>query len=216
MYRPPAYVIDDIPVLHGVMRQRAFGTIAAVVDGQLQFAYAPMVVNAAPGSRGTVRFHLARQNPLAELDGIELRVSFVCADAYVSPDWYETKGFVPTWNYIAVEGTGRAQLIDSAELRRLLADLSAMHEEKLRPKRPWTPDKLSEERLGALLNAIRGFAVTFETLEGKFKLSQDKSPANIAGVIAGLESRGDAASLAVARAVKEHWTATTRASRSSA
>lgn len=202
MYRLAAYVIDDVGILHEVMRQRAFGTIAAVVDGRLQLAYAPMVVDAAPGASGTVRFHLSRQNPLAEMDGVELRVSFVCADAYVSPDWYETQGSVPTWNYIAVEGTGRARRLDVDELRQSLADLSAMHEDRLRPKRPWTLEKISEQRLAALLNAIHGFAVTFETLEGKFKLSQDKSPANIAGVIAGLESRCDPASLAVARAMR--------------
>ncbi|HTT84896.1 MAG TPA: FMN-binding negative transcriptional regulator [Rhizomicrobium sp.] len=216
MYRPRAYAIDDVSVLHEVMRERGFATIAAVVAGQLQFAYAPMVVDAAPAPRGGLRFHLARQNPLAELNDIEVRLSFLCTDAYVSPDWYETRSSVPTWNYIAVEGTGRARLLDSAELRELLADLSALHEEKLRPKTPWTLDKLSEGRLAMLLNGIRGFAVTLETLEGKFKLTQGKSPADIAGVIAGLEARGDAASLAVARAMKENWIAVVPASTGSA
>ena len=54
-----------------------------------------------------------------------------------------------------------------------------------------------------LLNAIRGFSVTLESLEGKFKLSQDKKPADVAGVIAGLKARGDPASLAVAQAMKQ-------------
>ena len=53
-----------------------------------------------------------------------------------------------------------------------------------------------------LLNGIRGFAVTLDTIAGKFKLSQDKSAANVAAVIAGLVASGDAASLAVASAMK--------------
>ena len=41
-----------------------------------------------------------------------------------------------------------------------------------------------------------------DRLEGKFKLSQDKKPADIAGVIAALDERGDAASLAVAHGMR--------------
>ncbi len=53
------------------------------------------------------------------------------------------------------------------------------------------------------MNVIQGFALSFERLEGKFKLSQDKPAENMEGVIAGLEGRGDAASLAVAQAMRD-------------
>jgi transcriptional regulator len=201
MYRPAAYAVDDPSLLHGVMRERSFGTLAAMLHGELHFAYAPMVLDAEPSPFGSMRFHLARANPMAELDGVEVHFSFVAADAYVSPDWYKNKGFVPTWNYIAVEGTGRARPLDESELRTLLVDLSAAAETKLLPKQPWTIDKIAEERVARLLNGIRGFSVTLERLEGKFKLSQDKKPADVAAVIAALVGRGDVASLAVARAM---------------
>jgi transcriptional regulator len=202
MYRPAAYAIDDAEVLQAVMRERSFATIAAVLEGRLQFAYAPVVIDREPRPLGQVRFHLARGNPLAQLDHDELWLSFLGPDAYVSPDWYVTRGLVPTWNYIAVEVAGRARVLEAGELRELLVDLSARHEEKLRPKRPWTLEKIPEERVAALVGAIRGFAVPLETLTGKFKLSQDKTPENVAGVIAGLESCNDATSLAVARAIR--------------
>ena len=206
MYRPPATVIDNVPVLHDVIRRRGFATIAASVEGRASLAYAPVLLDAEPGPLGQLRFHLSRGNPLADLANREVRLSFLGPDAYVSPDWYETKGAVPTWNYIAVEGAGRMRLLDDSGLCRLVADLSAVHEERLRPKPPWTLDKIPEDRLAALLNGIRGFAVTFEVLEGKFKLGQEKGATNMAGVMAGLEARGDAASLAVARAMRERWT----------
>ena len=146
MYRPAAYAIHDPALLHGVMRERGFGTLAAALRGEVHFAYAPVVADAEPPPFGTVRFHLARANPMAEIGGEPVHLSFVAADAYVSPDWYENKGFVPTWNYIAVETRGRPRQLENHQLRQLLVDLSGNAEEKLRPKEPWTIDKIPEER----------------------------------------------------------------------
>jgi transcriptional regulator len=201
MYRPGPYVQDDAKVLHDIIRERSFCLVAAVVDGEAQFAYAPVVVD-DDGSRGRVRFHLARANPLAKLDGARVRLSCLGPDAYVSPDWYKTEGMVPTWNYVAVEGAGIAQQLDKTGLRQLLVDLSAVHEERLRPKKPWTIDKVPKAKMDALLNAIVGFSVSFETLEGKFKLSQDKKPEDFDSVVAALEARDDAGARAVVDAMR--------------
>lgn len=204
MYRPAAFAVDDHDVLHATMRDSSFATIAGVVRDRLRFAYAPVIVDREPKPLGCLRFHLARGNPLAEIDGAEVHLSFLGPSAYVSPDWYKTRGSVPTWNYIAVEAVGRTCLLDEGELHRLVVDLSAIHEERLRPKPPWTADMIPKERLTALVAGIRGFAVALETLEGQFKLSQDKSSENVAGVIAGLQSCGDPASVAVARAMRRY------------
>jgi transcriptional regulator len=204
MYRPTAYVIDHVAVLHAVMREHSFATVAALVQGKPQFAYAPVVVDSRPAPRGGVRFHLARGNPLAELDGREMWFSFLGPNAYVSPDWYKSRGFVPTWNYIAIEASGKARALGEAELRQLLIDLSAQQEERLRAKVPWTIDRIPRERVAMLLNGICGFSVALDMLEGKFKLSQDKKPEDVASVIAGLESFGDPASHALAKAMRAH------------
>jgi transcriptional regulator len=198
MYRPRAFAIDDAAVIREVLRRRAFVTLAAVHDGEVAFAYAPVVVD-----EDGVRFHLASGNPLAALkDGARVSLSCIAGDAYVSPDWYETTGRVPTWNYIAVEGRGIVRRLDAGDLRRLLIELSASEEHKLLPKRPWTIDKVPEEKMGALMNAITGFSLRFEMLEGKFKLSQNVTPQDAEGVIHGLTRRGDAASLAIAQAMR--------------
>ena len=203
MYRPHAFAVDDVSVLHAVMRARVFATIAAAVDGAVVFAYAPVLLDAANGALGAIRYHLAVGNPLARLeDGAHVQVSILASDAYVSPDWYETIVTVPTWNYIAVEGEGKVRRSTREELRQLVIDLSAQEEGKLLPKPPWKLDKVPEVRVEALLNGIVGFSMPFTSLEGKFKLSQDKPPQDFAGVIAGLEARGDAASAAVAKAMR--------------
>ena len=200
MYRPRAFAVDDRPALHEVIRNRVFATFALVHEGRVQFAYAPVVVDA---DANEIRFHLAKANPVAALaDGARVAVSFAGPDAYVSPDWYETGGLVPTWNYIAVEGEGIARTLTRDELLALLGDLSAQEEKTLFPKTPWTLEKLGATRIDALLHAIEGFALGFERLEGKFKLSQDKKPADFERVIAALEASGDAASRAVASAMR--------------
>jgi transcriptional regulator len=203
MYSPSAFVVDDLAVLHDVIRRRAFVTIAAAIDGAVHFAYAPVVLDPHNGPRGAIRFHLAIGNPLAKLaDGARIAMSVIAADAYISPDWYRKTHTVPTWNYIAVEGEGALQRTSRTELRQLVIDLSAQEEAKLSPKAPWLIGKLPGARVEGLLNGIAGFALPFERLRGKFKLSQDKTAEDVAGVIAALETRADAASVAVAKAMR--------------
>ena len=199
MYRPNAFAVDDPALLRDTIRRRVFATFAAIHEGRVQLAYAPVVVD-----ESGVRFHLALPNPLARLeDGARVTFSCVASDAYVSPDWYRTVVTVPTWNYIAVEGEGPVRRLAREELRALVTALSAQEEEHLLPKPPWRMDKVPEPRIEAMLGAISGFELSFVRLDGKFKLSQDKPDDDMQGVLAGLEARGDAASLAVARAMRE-------------
>ena len=199
MYRPAAFAVDGRRALDAFIRAQPFATIALVRDGAVDLAYAPVVIDG-----DVVRFHLAAANPVAQAgDGARLKLSFLGAHAYISPDWYETPGMVPTWNYSAVEGEGVARRLDSDALTTLLVDLSAVEEDKLAPKRPWTLDKVPAERMDKLRKAIVGFSLRFETLEGKFKLSQNVKPQDFEGAVRGLEARGDAASAAVAARMQE-------------
>lgn len=201
MYRPAAFAVDDVALLRAFIRERAFATVALSAEGRIRFAYAPVVLDG--DGLGRLRFHLARNNPVSRAaDGAELMFSFLGGDAYISPDWYTTLGRVPTWNYIAVEASGTARRLLRDELLKLLADLSADQENRLRPKVPWEMGKVDEQKLEGLLNAIDGFEVVLNSLEGKFKLSQNAGPTDIEGAIAGLEVRGDAQSLAIAHAMK--------------
>ena len=83
MYRPHAFALDDAGVLREVLRRRIFVTLATARDGEILFAYAPVVVE-----EGGLRFHLAIRNPMAAMeDGTRVSLSCLAADAYVSPDW---------------------------------------------------------------------------------------------------------------------------------
>jgi transcriptional regulator len=204
MYRPSAFAVDDIAIVHDVIRQRVFGTIASVVNGEVALVYAPVVLDASGATFGGIRFHLAVGNPLTKLkDGARVVISMMTSDAYISPDWYAEPMTVPTWNYVAVEGEGAIRRLSREALRQQIVDMSAQEEAKLLPKPPWVVEKVESQRLEALLNGIVGFELRFEQLVGKFKLSQNKTKEDFEGAIAGLEKRGDPASMAIARAMRK-------------
>lgn len=202
MYRPKAFAVDELEALHAAMRARVLATLAVIHDGQVRFAYAPLVVD-AHGPLGRLRFHLARNNPVVDiLDGARATVSLLGPDGYVSPDWYAAEGFVPTWNYVAIEGEGVARRLIGAEREQALTDLSAQEEAKLAPKPPWTLDKLSAAKRAQLLEAIVAFALPLSRLEGTFKLSQDKSPADRDGVLSAMDAREAAGARGLARMMR--------------
>ena len=110
----------------------------------------------------------------------------LAADAYISPDWYESADQVPTWNYVSIEAEGSVIALDDAGLVALLDDLSAQEEARLAPKPAWTRGKMSPGRFEAMTRAIIGARLTIERLEGTTKLSQNKSETDRAAVAAAL------------------------------
>jgi transcriptional regulator len=203
MYNPPHFAISDMGWAHDFIRRNAFATLAAMIEGAVHFAYAPLVLDQEPAPLGTVYFHLARSNPIAGIEnGSAVKIGIMGPHAYVSPDWYETPEQVPTWNYMAVEGSGRVQRLDEAQSIAHLTRLAAEQEAFLAPKPAWSPARLPERRVKQLLLGIVPFRVPLDTLEGKAKLSQNRSQADIAGVIAALTRRGDDAGTAIASAMQ--------------
>ena len=200
MYVPPLYRNDDLDEVVGFLRDRGFGMVVACGADEPVGAQVPYVVDRVVGQPLRLRFHVARANGLwRQVDqGRRLLVGVAGPDAYVSPDWYVGPDQVPTWNYVAVHCVGSAKIIPYQEVSALLSDLSAEQERRLLPKRPWTLDKLSAPALERMLKAIVGIEMAVERIDAQWKLSQNKKNGDHAGVVAGLEARADAGSLAVA------------------
>ena len=204
MYNPPHFAVSDFARVQDFIRQNAFATLAAVIDGAIHFGYVPVILDPQKAKLGGVHFHFARANPLAAAeDGTLFKMSLMGSHAYVSPDWYETRDQVPTWNYSAVEGSGRVKRLNGPETVAYLERLAAEQEATLRPKPPWSPVKINPEAMKKLLLGIVAFELSFESLEGKTKLSQNKSQADIKGVIDALSRRGSEAARSVAAAMQQ-------------
>ncbi len=187
MHPQPAFRETDEAALLAHLGRHAFVTLSAAPQGRLRVAHAPVIVRRL-ASGLALDFHLSRGNALAAAiaDGFRAVAVSLAADAYVSPDWYESADQVPTWNYVSVEAEGAVAALDEAGLVALLDDLSAQEEGRLAPKPPWTRGKMSPGRFEAMTRAIIGARMTVERLEGTTKLSQNKDAADRAGVIGAL------------------------------
>lgn len=137
--------------------------------------------------------HVARANPQWQQLGVSAHVLAIFAGphGYVSPTWYADPG-VPTWNYAVVHAHGVARVIDDPEHLRGHVEALAAKFERGRAA-PWVPD-YDPRRLAGIV----GIEVRVDTLEGKFKLSQNRSAADRAGVVAQLAASGHDNDLALA------------------
>jgi transcriptional regulator len=81
---------------------------------------------------------------------------------------------VPTWNYIAVHAYGTLQLVeDEAGKDALLRALMRAQEPAFAEKWVTMPSEYRQ----SMLAGIMGFRIHISRIEGKFKLSQNRAPA---------------------------------------
>jgi transcriptional regulator len=177
IYRPAHFAEDEPARLHALMRAHDFATLISVADGETWVSHVPLDLICTPGAPDRLRGHLARGNPHADLvsKGHTLAV-FHGPHAYVSPAWYGEHPSVPTWNYAVVHASGPVRLvIDAVELDALVDALVDRHERARAT--PWAPDLPADYRQ-KMRRGIVGFELTITRLEGKFKLSQNRTPAD--------------------------------------
>ncbi|POA34979.1 MULTISPECIES: FMN-binding negative transcriptional regulator [unclassified Pseudomonas] len=193
MYTPSAFAIEDLPALHQQILDTRLAILVTHGEQGLQASHVPLLLSPEQGPNGTLYGHLARANPQwQELEaGAEALVIFAGADAYVSPSFYPSKAdhgkVVPTWNYVAVHAYGNAEVFsDAPRLRNLVSALTDRHEHDR--TQPWKVDDAPAHYIDGMLKAIVGFALPIQRLEGKRKLSQNRSTADIAGVREGLSA----------------------------
>lgn len=186
MHPDPAFRIDAA-ACRALVRRVAFAHIFICSGERPAVVHAPCVLD----GDDRLTFHVSRRNhALALLDGAVAIASFVATDGYVSPDWYDGAGQVPTWNYLSAEAEGTVSAMTRAELVAQVEALSAEHERRLLPKPMWTRDKMPPGRFDAMVGAIEGFAINVATWRGTAKLSQNKPVRDVAGVIDGLRGAG--------------------------
>ncbi len=171
----------------------SFGTLVTV-EGALPFASHLPFLHDREGR--TLHAHVARGNPQWQhiAANADVLVMFQGPHGYVSPTWYAAPG-VPTWNYTAVHVYGRARVLDDAAA-------TGRHVEKLAARfergsaAPWVPDYDTRRLAG-----IVGVEIAIGEIQGKFKLSQNRSAEDRTRVVARLEAGGTDESTALAKLV---------------
>ncbi|HKU34520.1 MAG TPA: FMN-binding negative transcriptional regulator [Paenarthrobacter sp.] len=197
MYTPAHFAASASAVEELLRNSGAANLVTFSPDGLLA-TLLPFVFEPAIGGHGSLQSHMARNNTQwsSPVNGEALMI-VQGADAYISPSWYASKAehgrVVPTWNYSTAHVYGELVIHDDAEwLGRHVRQLSNQHEAAM--PRPWTVDEAPEGFIAGQLKAIVGVELVITRVEAKTKLSQNRTPADVDGVVAGLRSVGDAAS----------------------
>ncbi len=200
MYVPAAFDASASGRCHALIEAYPFGTLVTVDEAGVPFAtHLPFLLDPAASPRGTLLGHVARANPQWRhfAAGRPALAVFQGPHAYVSPAWYGVQPSVPTWNYVAVHAYGiPAVLEEPGRVRALLARLVTTHEAG-RPD-AWRMEALPEDYLAGMMRGIVAFELPIARLEGKAKLSQNRTAADQERVRAALAAAGDPLAGAVA------------------
>jgi len=205
MYNPALFVETRVDVLHAFIRAHPLGTLVTNGPDGPEATHLPVFLDA---SAGFLRCHMARANPQWRRleSGGRVLVIFSGADHYITPSWYpstrEHGKVVPTWNYVAIHAAGAARLFeDTPSLLRHLNELTDSQEAGFAER--WSVADAPPEYVESLTKAIVGVEITVDRIEGKWKMSQNRSVADQQGVIAGLDAVGSHASREVASIVRD-------------
>jgi transcriptional regulator len=199
VYVPGHFQATDEEIRAALRSSQAVDLVTATEAG-LAVTLLPMLWDereARPGlgTWGALVGHVARANPQWKNAPIGAAMVIVRGpDAYISPRWYATKRehgrVVPTWNYLRVLAYGQLIVHDDVRwldgiVRRLTDRYEASAME------PWSVDDAPSQYVEGQLRAIVGVEVVIDRVVGKWKLSQNRSTEDIAGVVVGLEGVGE-------------------------
>ena len=187
LYIPKHFAGDDATA-RKLIAEHPFAALVTAAAEDVQVTHLPLLLD---DSGDALIGHVAKPNPhWRAFEQGETTAIFHGPHAFVSRGWYENPADnVPTWNYATVHATGRPVLADAAETRAAVERLVARFE-------PPTLAPIAEAKLERLLHGIVAFRMPIARLEVKFKMSQNKPPADRAGVIRGLRKAGEDATVA--------------------
>lgn len=157
----------------------------------------PYVFDADMGKQGSLVLHVARPNAQwrEAVTGEALFVITAATD-YISSLWYPSAPasgkYVPTWDYATLHIYGELIAHDDFEWTSMAAErLMAAHESTIGMA------DMPADYLAGQLRAIVGLQLAITRIEAKAKLSQNRTPTDVRGVIDGLHDAGadDSASL---------------------
>lgn len=200
MYIPSYYQETDEPKLLSFMQTHSFAVLVSARGNNARATHLPFVLEKRNNKIYLVS-HLAKANPQwKEFDDNELLVIFQGPHGYVSPANYEKKQNVPTWNYIAVHAYGKAFIIDEKTavigvLEKTIRNYESEYYEQ------WK--ELPDDYKYNMIKGIVAFEIEVSRLEGKFKLSQNKTRNEQTAIIKGFESSGDSAQQELANEMKK-------------
>ncbi|MAG98822.1 MAG: FMN-binding negative transcriptional regulator [Alphaproteobacteria bacterium] len=191
MYTPDHFSLDDSRALRAVITENPFAAMITPGPESLEISHLPLLFVMQDVGLGCLQGHLARANPhwRSFASGGPTSVVFQGPHAYVSPSWYRSTPAVPTWNYVAVHAHGRPTPVEDRKRVQAMLEAQVDHFEAALTD-PWRLGN-AEDFVKRMIDGIVAFEMPIERLEGKIKLSQNRSAEDRFGVIAALRAGGD-------------------------
>lgn len=195
MYTPAAFREDDPAIVRQIMRDARLSMLVTSTQDGLVATPLPLFL-ADEGEHGVLYGHVAKANPQWKTPVIgDALAIFTGPDAYISPSWYASKAehgkVVPTWNYVAVHAYGSVEFFeDETRLLDVVTHLTNLHEGERAS--PWAVSDAPADFIQSQLRGIVGLRMPITRVEGKQKLSQNRSEKDRDGVAAGLKTSGRA------------------------
>lgn len=202
---------ERIDVLHDFIHRYPLAALVTCGVNGPEATHVPVVLHPDISDhisrQGVLRCHVARANPhWKSIEAGPVLAIFQGPQHYISPTWYPSKQehgkVVPTWNYVAVHVRGQAKLFDDPAL--LLKHLQALTDQNEAAfENSWSVSDAPPDYISAMSKAIIGIEISIESIEGKWKASQNRPEADRQGVASGLTSLGSAGSLEMAETVRK-------------
>jgi len=189
MYIPAHFLQKDVRAALELIQAQPFGMLLSVAEGAPMISHIPFTI-ARREPVLVLAAHVAEANPhWRTLAGARATAVFRGTHGYISPRWYTNpKRDVPTWNYEVVHCSGTVSIAPESEKIAVLKQLvDAMETGMLQP---WSVDELDAQYREALQGGIVAVYLEVDQLEAKFKLGQNRAPADLQGAAAGLRATG--------------------------
>jgi transcriptional regulator len=208
MYIPRANQEDRTPVIHKLMEEQPFASLITMGTSGLFATHIPMVLEQNGTPLGHLRGHISRANQQWRefTPSIAALAIFSGPQHYITPSWYpekqKTAKVVPTWNYVVVHAYGHLRVIeDSQWLMAHLESLVTIHEAG--SPAPWKIGDAPADYIASQIKGIVGLEMVITRLEGKWKVSQNRSEQDRVGVAEGLAELNTEESLAMKALVEK-------------
>ena len=172
-YPPPHHQIQDKEKMIDLIRSYPLAELVTAQDDEAFVTHIPIIYNEEIGK---LVAHIDKYNPQVKTlkDGNWATVVFKGPDTYISPGVYRSDQ-LPTWNYLIVHIKGRITLINDPEkAKQTMIDMTDF----LEGEQARFTLEMDNPKMARSVNYIQAFTIDMEHWDGKFKLSQDKHPAD--------------------------------------
>ena len=202
MYIPRHNEEKRVPVMHALVTSHPLGTLVTLGSSGLFASHIPMVLENDGSEFGVLRGHISRANTQWRdfVPTVDALAIFSGHQHYITPNWYpgtkEHGEEVPTWNYVVVHAYGPLKVIqDEQWLLTNVEKLTSIHEAA--SPVPWKVSDAPQDFIRSQLRGIVGLELPIRRLEGKWKVSQNRTEEEREGVVEGLGKLGTPESLAM-------------------